>query len=551
VAWAVIGNFKSTTNISADGCLTIAPDDTASMLMIVANYKANNTINATALVTVTSGSTPAPTLSGVSVSPNPASVAKGGGLQMGATATMSNGTTVGYSSDVNWAVSGGGGGTSISAAGYLTVASGETAALLTVTATAKSNASVAGYAAVAVTSPATPPTPPTPTTPVVSGITLSPASSTVARGGSQSFTASATMSDGSVRGNVNSEVTFTVLAARNVGTTITDAGSLRVHSNEMAASLTVVATLRANPGVKGFAVVSLTGDLPDFDLIGTIGRTYVGGVVTIDGHRFRILTRQGNYSLLTAYDNSFGRSAFRADGGAASQGGNTQQANIDSYYRNMPSMRRIAVVPNLRAWRGVEPACPDSMSAPTDVSAGSQTANIMFALSEAEVDQMGLSYCTGAKTDSWWTRSWSEYDTSNKYPTVRSTWLAIFCYVPYQTVGPKISLNQLDTYEKLIISPSVWVRSGSGDGGNTIPVSYGSVAYRGGDGGAGGVTDASLPLGGAYVIKTQPASGVTRPGATFVSWNTRADGTGVTYTPGTTIYVTGNLELYAIWRVST
>lgn len=37
-------------------------------------------------------------------------------------------------------------------------------------------------------------------------------------------------------------------------------------------------------------------------------------------------------------------------------------------------------------------------------------------------------------------------------------------------------------------------------------------------------------------------------GMEFVSWNTKADGSGTTYLPGDKFYITETTELYAIWK---
>ena len=44
--------------------------------------------------------------------------------------------------------------------------------------------------------------------------------------------------------------------------------------------------------------------------------------------------------------------------------------------------------------------------------------------------------------------------------------------------------------------------------------------------------------------------GFTYQGKTFVSWNTKADGSGTTYVPGDKFYIKGNVTLYAIWKKS-
>ena len=49
------------------------------------------------------------------------------------------------------------------------------------------------------------------------------------------------------------------------------------------------------------------------------------------------------------------------------------------------------------------------------------------------------------------------------------------------------------------------------------------------------------------VILTVSATKPTRSGYTFVSWNTKSDGTGTSYAPGATLKTSANVTLYAIW----
>ena len=55
-----------------------------------------------------------------------------------------------------------------------------------------------------------------------------------------------------------------------------------------------------------------------------------------------------------------------------------------------------------------------------------------------------------------------------------------------------------------------------------------------------------------YVVQnnvyTIPNSAFTRSGYTFTGWNTKADGTGTSYTAGTSVTITSNLTLYAQWK---
>ncbi|MCQ5128893.1 S-layer homology domain-containing protein [Butyricicoccus faecihominis] len=87
-----------------------------------------------------------PTVTSVSVSPNPATVQKGGTQQFTATVSGTNNPAT----SVTWEVTGGKTGTSISVGGLLTVASDETAATLTVKATSTVDTGKSGTAAVTV-----------------------------------------------------------------------------------------------------------------------------------------------------------------------------------------------------------------------------------------------------------------------------------------------------------------------------------------------------------------------------------------------------------------
>ena len=50
------------------------------------------------------------------------------------------------------------------------------------------------------------------------------------------------------------------------------------------------------------------------------------------------------------------------------------------------------------------------------------------------------------------------------------------------------------------------------------------------------------------VTLTVSATKPTRSGYTFVSWNTKSDGTGTSYAPGATLKTSANVTLYAIWK---
>ncbi|MDR3338388.1 MAG: Ig-like domain-containing protein, partial [Treponema sp.] len=88
------------------------------------------------------------TVTSVTVSPSPASVAKGANQTFSATVQGTNSPA----QTVNWTVSGGGTGTSITTGGVLTVATSESATSLTVEATSTVDTAKSGTAAVTVTS---------------------------------------------------------------------------------------------------------------------------------------------------------------------------------------------------------------------------------------------------------------------------------------------------------------------------------------------------------------------------------------------------------------
>ena len=67
------------------------------------------------------------------------------------------------------------------------------------------------------------------------------------------------------------------------------------------------------------------------------------------------------------------------------------------------------------------------------------------------------------------------------------------------------------------------------------------------NGGVGGFVDSGIASGSQYVIKSDTAAGVRWPFYDFIGWNTRADGSGISYLPGQVITVVTDLTLYAQW----
>ena len=146
VTWTVSGNNSTGTTISTTGLLTVAADETAATFIVKATAKGDGITYATATVTVT----PPATITNVTVDPTAATVEAGETQKF--TATVSG--TGNFSEEVTWSVTGNNStGTTISTTGLLTVAAGETAATLTVKATAVVDSNKSGTATVTVKQP--------------------------------------------------------------------------------------------------------------------------------------------------------------------------------------------------------------------------------------------------------------------------------------------------------------------------------------------------------------------------------------------------------------
>lgn len=76
-----------------------------------------------------------------------------------------------------------------------------------------------------------------------------------------------------------------------------------------------------------------------------------------------------------------------------------------------------------------------------------------------------------------------------------------------------------------------------------------NVTYNGNGSGSTGVPATQQKI--ANTTLTLSSAEPTRPGYDFISWNTKADGTGTTYTPGASYTANAALALYAQWRLKT
>jgi uncharacterized protein YjdB len=228
VTWSVEGGGAGTV-INDEGLLTVAAGESALNLTVRATSTVDPGKSGTAAVKVMS-------VTGVTVSPAAASVAKGQTQPFTALVEGTNNPA----QTVTWSVEGGGTGTTINNEGFLTVAIGESALNLIVRATSTVDPTKSGTAAVTVIA--------------VTGVTVSPAAASVAKG--QSFTFTAT-----VQGNNNPAQTVTwSVEGGGTGTVISGNGTLTIAAGEGATSLTVRATSTIDTTKSGAAAVTIKGE---------------------------------------------------------------------------------------------------------------------------------------------------------------------------------------------------------------------------------------------------------------------------------------------------
>ncbi|MDP4093418.1 MAG: hypothetical protein Q8920_08660, partial [Bacillota bacterium] len=189
--------------------------------------------------------TTAATVDSVTVTPATVEVQKGKTQTFSAEVTGTNnpGQTVVWSVSGNKSTE-----TTINSSGVLTIAGDETASKLIVTATSDIDNLKSGTAAVTVTDVPTP-------EPTVDSVTVSPATATVQKGKTQTFSAEVTGTNNpaqTVIWNVSGGIT---------GTSIDENGVLTVADKETAVALTVTATSTVDNKKTGTATVNVT-DIP-------------------------------------------------------------------------------------------------------------------------------------------------------------------------------------------------------------------------------------------------------------------------------------------------
>ncbi len=180
----------------------------------------------------------AATLSSITVSASASSLANGTNLQFAAAGVYSDGSSQDITSSVSWASSDAAKLSVSNTAGSKGLASAHAVGAATITATLSG---VTGGKAMTVTNA------------VITGIALSPAAPSIAKGLTQSFSATATYSDGST-GDVKDTATWTT-SDNTIATVSNAAGSKGVASGIAQGNATITATLS---GVSGQATVSVT-----------------------------------------------------------------------------------------------------------------------------------------------------------------------------------------------------------------------------------------------------------------------------------------------------
>ena len=189
-----------------------------------------------------------PTVTSVTVSPATPSVVKGETQQFTAQVAGTNNPA----QTVTWSIeqTNKNAGTTISAAGLLTVAAEETLTTLTVKATSTEDTTKSGTATVTIYDTEE-------DVPTVTLVTVTPEAPSVARGTTQQFSAEVTGTN-----EPTQTVTWSIEQTNiNAGTSISATGLLTVAAAEALSSLTVKATSTVDETKSGTATVTVTGEL--------------------------------------------------------------------------------------------------------------------------------------------------------------------------------------------------------------------------------------------------------------------------------------------------
>ena len=89
------------------------------------------------------------------------------------------------------------------------------------------------------------------------------------------------------------------------------------------------------------------------------------------------------------------------------------------------------------------------------------------------------------------------------------------------------------------------------DGSSSQPVGTLPVTYSGNGSTNGSVpVDSASPYGSYATVSVLGPGSLAKSGSTFTGWNTKANGTGTSYAPGSTLTILAATKLYAIWTAT-
>jgi uncharacterized repeat protein (TIGR02543 family) len=178
----------------------------------------------------------APSVISVKISPNPASVQKGGDLQFGAEVEVVNEAP----KTVTWSKIGGTAATTINSSGLLSVGAGETAASIKIYATTTFTPSKADTVTVIITNG------------TVTSVVVSPKNAEVSPGETKQFSAAVSSPDGAPE-----TVTWSLYYSLNPLSSINSGGLLTVNQNETYTTIRVIAKSTEDPNKADTAIVTV------------------------------------------------------------------------------------------------------------------------------------------------------------------------------------------------------------------------------------------------------------------------------------------------------
>jgi autotransporter-associated beta strand protein len=240
VTWSIQGQTSALTTIDNYGLLTLASDEMADTITVIATSVFDIAKYGITNVIVKNKSI-SPQVTGVTVNPASIVVQKGNAQQFYATVTV----TGGASQDVTWSIQGQTSAlTIIDGYGMFTVASDETTDTITVIATSVFDIAKFGMAKVIISN--------NPVSPQIISVSVTPSEVEIMQGSVIGFTATIV-----AIGGADESVTWSISGNTSAATQINTSGSLTVATDESAQEIMVMATSVFNPNIKGNAKVKI------------------------------------------------------------------------------------------------------------------------------------------------------------------------------------------------------------------------------------------------------------------------------------------------------